>query len=136
MTEETDPLEAPDTEIGEALAKARGGIRLGQYEWAAKQDPEFMKGYEAFTSLVWDPPYERALDPKTRALIAIVLFAFRGIEDTLPRHMQRAMKLGASKQEILEALETACLPGGGPTLYRGITALMKLEELEEQAADE
>ena len=123
MSERNDP-----EELAEALAEARGGIRLSQYEWAARVDPDFMQGYEAFSSLIWNPPYPRALEPKTRALIAIVLFAYRGIEDTLPRHMQRAIDLGASTQEILEALETACLPGGGPTLYRGITALMKLEQ--------
>jgi alkylhydroperoxidase/carboxymuconolactone decarboxylase family protein YurZ len=47
--------------------------------------------------------------------------------------MRRAMSLGATKLEILEALETAMNSSGTPTLYHGIGALMVLEEEEEKS---
>lgn len=126
----SDEPGATEPDIAAAMAEARGGIRLGPYEWAATKDPDFMRAYEAFSSSVWNPDFERALEPKTRALIPIVLFAYRGLTDTLPRHIQRAKRLGATEREIMEALEAAVLPGGGPTFYRGLQALMEVDQME------
>jgi len=42
-------------------------------------------------------------------------------------HMRRAVQHGATKRELLEAVEAAAVPGGGPTLSAGVKALMELE---------
>ncbi len=48
--------------------------------------------------------------------------------------MERAISLGATRQEILEALETAMNSGGTPTLYHGVGAMMALEEKEKEVS--
>jgi len=42
--------------------------------------------------------------------------------------MKRALKFGATKEELLEAVETSIVPGGAPTFSIGLKALMRLEE--------
>jgi alkylhydroperoxidase/carboxymuconolactone decarboxylase family protein YurZ len=41
--------------------------------------------------------------------------------------MRRAIQHGATKRELLEAIQSAAVPGGGPTLSAGVIALMELE---------
>ena len=41
--------------------------------------------------------------------------------------MRRAVQHGATKRELLEAIQSAAVPGGGPTLSSGVMALMELE---------
>ena len=66
-------------------------------------------------------------------LIAIALLAFRGNENGVYEHIKRALKHGANKKEILEALETAVIPGGAPTFGTGLRALMRIEKEEERS---
>lgn len=99
--------------------------------WAymVEKDVAFMEAY--------DNLYNRgltagnALPIKTRELIAIVLLAFRGSENAVYEHMKRALKHGATKQELLEAIETSIIPGGAPTFGTGLRALMRIEEEDE-----
>ena len=60
--------------------------------------------------------------------MAIALLAFRGAEKAgLVAHMKRAIRLGATREEIFEVLETCLVPGGAPTFHRGLTALIELD---------
>ena len=43
-------------------------------------------------------------------------------------HVKRAMEHGATRAEILGALEAAAIPGGAPTFLHGVRALIKVEE--------
>lgn len=62
------------------------------------------------------------------SLVAIALLAFRGAEQSgLVAHMRRAMRLGATREELLEVLETCLVPGGAPTFHRGLSALMQVD---------
>ncbi len=42
--------------------------------------------------------------------------------------MKRALRLGATKQELLEAVESSIVPGGAPTFSTGLRALMRVDE--------
>jgi alkylhydroperoxidase/carboxymuconolactone decarboxylase family protein YurZ len=42
-------------------------------------------------------------------------------------HMRRAIRLGTTRQELREVLETCLIPGGAPTFHRGLSALLELE---------
>jgi alkylhydroperoxidase/carboxymuconolactone decarboxylase family protein YurZ len=65
---------------------------------------------------------------KVREFVAIALLAFRGGEPAgLVAHMKRAMRLGATREELLEVLETCLIPGGAPTFHRGLAALMQVD---------
>src|SRR5262249_34176531 len=107
------------------MKEARGYI-YPEWEFAARQDPALVPTY--------NPVYERGLgdgkhvSAKVREFVAIALLAFRGAERAgLVAHMQRAIRLGATREEIFEVLETCMVPGGAPTFHRGLSALMEVK---------
>lgn len=109
-----------------------------EWEWAVGLDPDFLEVYASFSNSNWSPPFPRQLEPKFRELIAIVLLSNRGFHWSLAAHIRRARCLGASRQEILEALEAAVIPGGAPVMHLGLTYLKQVveeEEREEAAAE-
>jgi len=58
----------------------------------------------------------------------LALLAFRGGEKAgLVAHMERAIRFGATKEEIFEVLETCLVPGGAPTFHRGLGALLEVK---------
>lgn len=109
------------------MKKERGYI-WPQWIYMAGKDVDFMEAYNnlykrAFTN-------GKALPAKTRELIAIPLLAYRGLNDAVYEHAKRALSLGATKQELLEAIETSIIPGGAPAFSAGLQALMRIEEEE------
>jgi AhpD family alkylhydroperoxidase len=111
------------------MKKERGYI-YPNWIYMVDKDVDFMESYNNL--------YERALNDgealvaKTRELIAIAILAFRGQENAVYLHAKRALKLGATKQELLEAIETTIIPGGAPTFGIGLSALMRIEEEEKK----
>lgn len=114
----------------ESMKRERGYLPP-PWVYAAEKDVDFMEAYNNLYDLGLNAG--KALPVKTRELIAIVLLAFRGNEASVYEHMKRALKHGATKQEILEALETSIIPGGAPTLGTGLRALLRIEEEEQKA---
>ncbi|TRZ47100.1 carboxymuconolactone decarboxylase family protein [bacterium] len=111
------------------MEKERGYLPA-PWKYVVQKDIAFMEAYnKLYTCGLNDG---KALPVKTRELIAIVLLAFRGNENGVYEHIKRALKHGATKQEILEALETSVIPGGVPTLATGLRGLMRIEEEEEK----
>jgi alkylhydroperoxidase/carboxymuconolactone decarboxylase family protein YurZ len=43
-------------------------------------------------------------------------------------HSERALAVGATPKEIIEAMETAAIPGGMPGLWAGVEALQEILE--------
>ena len=70
----------------------------------------------------------KELSVKHREMVIIGILAFRGRQDGCVAHMRRAIEHGATKRELLEAIESAAVPGGGPTFSTGVQALMKLDQ--------
>jgi AhpD family alkylhydroperoxidase len=112
-------------QLKEAIRKKRG-YSSPAWEYAVEKDVDFQEAYENL--------YERALGAgkalpiKVRELIAIGILAYRGAEEAVYKHMQRALKNGATTQELYEAIETTIVPGGAPAYSIGLRALMRLEE--------
>ena len=110
-----------------ARMKAARGYIYPEWEFAARQDPEFVEAYNRLYELGLGEG--RHVPAKVREFVAIALLAFRGADQAgLVAHMKRAMRLGATKEELLEILETCLVPGGAPTFHRGLSALMAVEE--------
>lgn len=126
--------EARRERIIQSMRAARGGKMYDEWEWAVGLDPDFLEVYANFTNTCWSPSYPRALEPKFREFIAIVVLSNRGFHWSLAAHIRRARRLGASFQEILEALEAAVIPGGAPVMHLGLTFLMQVVKEEEEAA--
>ena len=76
-----------------------------------------------------------ALDRKTKRLIALACVAVRMCEDCIYPQAKVAKNYGATKAEIVEALQVAVLTGGVPTwsvAKKGITKLF--EEWDEETS--
>jgi len=107
------------------MSKERGYLQP-QWAYMVEKDVGFMEAYNnIYNKGLTDG---RALPAKTREFIAIALLAFRGRENAVYLHAKRALRLGATKQELLEAIETTIIPGGAPTFSTGLAALMRIEE--------
>jgi alkylhydroperoxidase/carboxymuconolactone decarboxylase family protein YurZ len=123
--------ERSDTDKGRAEAliarmkKARGYI-YPEWEFAARQDPEFVETYNKIYELGLGEG--RHVSAKVREFVAIALLAFRGSDRAgLVAHMERAIRFGATREELFEVLETCLVPGGAPTFHRGLGALLEVK---------
>ncbi len=113
-----------------AVEKERGYM-VPSWAYAAEKDYDF---FEAYNNLYMKGlTAGKALPVKTKELIAIALLASQRSEDGVYGHMKRALKHGATKQELLEAVETTLIVCGAPTFALGLRALMRLEKEEEKA---
>jgi len=110
-----------------ARMKAARGYIYPEWEFAARQDAVFVETYNRIYELGLGEG--RHVSAKVREFVAIALLAFRGAERAgLVAHMERAMRLGATREEIFEVLETCLVPGGAPTFHRGLGALLELKD--------
>ena len=106
------------------MKKARGYI-YPEWEFAARQDPEFVETYNRIYELGLGEG--KHVSVKVREFVAIALLAFRGAEKAgLIAHMERAIRFGATREELFEVLETCLIPGGAPTFHRGLSALLEV----------
>jgi AhpD family alkylhydroperoxidase len=106
----------------EKMKKDRGYI-YPEWEFAARSDPDFVEAYNNLYRAALNDG--QALSAKTRELIALGILAYRGDVNAVTAHIQRAFRLGATKQEILEAVETSIVPGGAPAFFTGLSAIIK-----------
>jgi len=112
-------------EAREAFKKASLGAENSAYEVIANLDPEY---FEHLKGLYVDGTFGRdgALPRKTKELIMVgitcAMLRPRGIRV----HSERALNLGASPREVLEAMEVAAIPGGMPGLWMGVETLQDI----------
>ena len=110
--------------------KKQRGYMPSEWVYMVDKDVDFMEVYNnLYENGLTDG---KALATKTRELIAIAILAFRGQENAVYLHAKRALRHGATKQELLEAIETTIIPGGVPTFGVGLSALMRIEEEEKK----
>lgn len=124
------PTAPPAAEGGGApRTKAVSG---GMREWAYLDcvDPAFDRARRAITAFVWTPEVP-ALPVKVRELVACAVLAYRAFP-TLDAHLRRAVREGASMMELVEALESAALPGGFPVLHYALPFLDSIQREIEQ----
>jgi alkylhydroperoxidase/carboxymuconolactone decarboxylase family protein YurZ len=122
-----DPKELVKTMRGQ-----RDGHVAKAFEYLAEIDPEFVAAYNQVAVLNFnygEAAEHRELDARSKELIAIALLAsVRG--NTTRQHIRRALALGASRREIVEALEMAMHITGAPSLEFGLSEMMKLDREE------
>ena len=94
-------------------------------EWLAREDPAYAAARGPLSALSVGNGKELSI--KYREMVIIGILAFRGRDDGVVTHMRRAIEHGATKRELLEAVQAAAVPGGGPTLASGVQALMELD---------
>ena len=91
------------------------------------QIPEVMN---AVTKLHGEVVKDGALSAKTKELMMVGIAVSIRCEYCLWKHVPEAVKLGATRQEILEAVSTAIVMAGGPSVaYGSVVVLEILKEL-------
>jgi alkylhydroperoxidase/carboxymuconolactone decarboxylase family protein YurZ len=109
----------------EAL-KDRGYI-YPEWELVAREDPDFMASYNQYYRDALSR--DTGLSIKYREMVALGILCYRGAsQDALINHIKRAMEHGATRAEVLGALEAAAIPGGAPTFLTGVRALVTMDK--------
>ena len=111
-------------------AKKERGYLPASMVYAARHDIDFIEAYDRVYATTMNDGQE--LPAKYRELVCAGVLAFRGFDAAVLEHVRRAIRLGATKREVLDAFESTLIPGGWPTVSAGLRALLKIEE-EEQA---
>jgi alkylhydroperoxidase/carboxymuconolactone decarboxylase family protein YurZ len=110
----------------QSLGQATSPYGYAYWEWVAREDPEYAKARIPLSEL--SVGEGKALAIKYREMVTIGILAFRGAsQEGMLAHMRRAIQHGATKRELLEAMESAAVPGGGPTFATGVRTLMQLD---------
>ncbi len=71
-----------------------------------------------------------ALSVKVKELIALAIAVAARCDGCIAFHTHDALKAGASRQEVVEAIGVAILMGGGPSAMYGAEALAALEQFQ------
>jgi 4-carboxymuconolactone decarboxylase len=108
-----------------AFEKTSLGAENKAYNIIAKFDPEY---FEKLKGIYVDGTFGRegALPRKTKELIMVGITCALNRPRGVRLHCERALALGASPKEILEAIEVAAIPGGMPGLWLGVETLEDL----------
>ena len=93
----------------------------------AGQLPEVMNALSGLHSVVVK---DGALSARTKELMMVAIAVALRCEYCLWKHVPEAVKLGATREKILEAVSTAIVMAGGPAVaYGSVVVLRILDEL-------
>lgn len=109
-------------EITQSISSSMGTLR--------KEIPDVMAGFSAMAQAATK---EGALDKKTKELIALSLGVAAHCDGCIGFHTQALYKLGATKEEVAQALGMAVYMGGGPSLMYAAEAITAFEQVSENA---
>lgn len=96
-------------------------------EAMAEQIPGVMK---ALMGLHSEVVKDGALSARTKELMMVGIAVALRCEPCLHKHVPEAVKLGATREEFLEAVSTAIVMTGGPAVGYGSIVLKILDELD------
>jgi len=110
-------------EMKEAIEQVMEMLKL-----MSKEQPQSMRHFKEFMDTVLK---EGNLDTKTKELIAVATAITARCKYCIAIHVNKALKAGATKEEILEAASVAILMGGGPAMTYVVEVKKALEEFSE-----
>jgi AhpD family alkylhydroperoxidase len=83
----------------------------------------------AFSGIAQSATKPGALDPKTKELIALAIGIAGRCDGCVGFHTQAAIRHGASRDEVVDAIGVAIYMGGGPSYVYGAQALQAFDQL-------
>lgn len=105
----TSQRDDPEDLLG-SVSRSRG-YSLPLHEVLAGHDPEVLDAYEQMMRALYLS--DRRLDGKTKEFVYVaVLVALGAAEDHIRAHMEKAVREGATKEDVLEAIELI-IPAAG-----------------------
>jgi AhpD family alkylhydroperoxidase len=105
---------------------------VGGIKTLRKNIPETMTGFSAMAGAAVQ---DGALDAKTKELIALAIGVATRCDGCIGFHMKALARLGATREEIEEALGMAIYMGGGPALMYAADALLAYEQFTSDKAE-
>ena len=87
--------------------------------------PEVMKAFSGLAQAALAP---KALDCKTKELIAVAVSVAIRCDDCIGFHVKAALEHGASREEVTEALGMAIYMGAGPSVMYASHAIEAFEQ--------
>jgi len=93
-------------------------------QFMGQVDFEFLEAYEAYYEVSGARSVH--LPQKFKELITVAALAVERDDYGLNDHIRRALRLGATKEEITETLQAAAFHTGALTLVHGMMALLKI----------
>ncbi len=109
--------------VREILAQMNNGI--GELKDSM---PEAWNHFSGFMSTAED---DGALSSKTKELISVAISVYSRCEYCIVYHTYKAMQMGCSRQEIMEAATMATVFGGSPSMaYASALLVATLDEFE------
>jgi len=97
---------------------------MGEY---GKESPDTMAG---FMQMHKASSTDGALSTKMKELMALSIAIVVRCDGCIAFHVHDAIKAGAGREEIVEAIGVAILMGGGPAVVYGSQALEALKQFE------
>ena len=121
-------------ESREAFKSASLGMKNPAYELIADLDPDY---FEKLKGLYVDGTFGRdgALGRKEKELIMVGICCALRVQRGVRIHAERALTLGATPRQVLEAIEVAAIPGGMPGLWLGAETLKEIVDQRGQVFD-
>lgn len=109
-----------------AEIEAAGRKVLPTYEYLARHDANGLAGYNAFlTSSIYD---KDALEPKFKEIIlACACIAAGSPGPVIGAHLRKAMEQGATRSEVLQAIEITSAVFATRSMSSGLMALLEVD---------
>jgi AhpD family alkylhydroperoxidase len=104
---------------------------LNQMGNLGKAAPETMA---AFSALHKASGSDGSLNAKVKELMALSIAVVVRCDGCIAFHVNDALKAGATREEIIDALGVAILMGGGPAVMYACAAMEALEQFEGEPA--
>jgi AhpD family alkylhydroperoxidase len=95
--------------------------------------PDVMKAFSAIAQTALAP---KALDAKTKELIALGIGIAIRCDDCIAFHIKAALQCGATREEISETLGMAIYMGAGPSVMYASHAFAALQQFDAQKENE
>lgn len=92
--------------------------------------PEVMKGFSAVARAALEA---KALDTKSKELIALAIAVAIRCAPCVTFHADAVVKLGATREEVMEALGVTIYMGGGPSVMYAAEALEAYDQYKARA---
>jgi len=93
----------------------------------SKHQPETMRHFKAFMGSTLK---EGVLDSKTKELVAVGTAITARCKYCIAIHVEKALKAGATKEEIYECSTVAILMGGGPAMTYIVEVQKAIDEFD------
>jgi alkylhydroperoxidase/carboxymuconolactone decarboxylase family protein YurZ len=111
--------------------EARRGFVPYWLRFMADVDLDYLEGYERMYELT--AVRRGRLPAKVRELVVVAAVSIGRYGPGIKDHIRRAMRLGATKEEIVEVLQSASFHTGALTLVHGLIALIDVLKEQEEA---